>query len=112
MCVFSGGQVGGISKLLFFSFFLVVFILKDELPKSTLTVNLSPGARFSKVPKSSRVRKAICKTPTRLLCKAGFFFSYVVKRIKIEITAKFRASRPLCFEDPKRFRSPEKFRDF
>ena len=33
--------------------------------------------------------------------------SYVVKRIKIEITAKFRASRPLRFEDTKRIRSPE-----
>ena len=34
-------------------------------------------------------------------------FSYVVKRIKIEIIATFRASRPLRFEDTKRIRSPE-----
>ena len=30
------------------------------------------GAHFSKVPKTFRVRKAIRKTPTRLLYKAGF----------------------------------------
>ena len=34
-------------------------------------------------------------------------FSYVVKGIKIKITAKFRASRPLRFEDSKRIMSPE-----
>ena len=34
-------------------------------------------------------------------------FSYVVKGIKIETTAKFRASRCLCFEDTKRIMSLE-----
>ena len=34
-------------------------------------------------------------------------FSYVVKGIKIKITAKFRASRRLRFEDTKRIVSPE-----
>ena len=34
-------------------------------------------------------------------------FSYVVKGIKIKITAKFRASRRLRFEDTKGIRSPE-----
>ena len=34
-------------------------------------------------------------------------FSYVVKGIKIKITAKFRASRRLRFEDRKRIMSPE-----
>ena len=34
-------------------------------------------------------------------------FSYVVKGIKIKVTAKFRASRRLCFEDTKRIMSPE-----
>ena len=34
-------------------------------------------------------------------------FSYVVKGIKIKITAKFRASRRLRFEDTKRMMSPE-----
>ena len=32
-----------------------------------------PRARFSKVPKTFRFRKAIRKTPTRLFCKAGLF---------------------------------------
>ena len=35
------------------------------------------------------------------------FFLYVVKGIKIKITAKFRASRRLSFEDTKRIMSPE-----
>ena len=34
-------------------------------------------------------------------------FSYAVKGIKIKITAKFRASRRLSFEDKKRIMSPE-----
>ena len=34
-------------------------------------------------------------------------FSYVVKGIKIKITAKFRASRRLRFEDTKRIMAPE-----
>ena len=34
-------------------------------------------------------------------------FSYVVKRIKIKITKKFRASRRLSCEDTKRIMSPE-----
>ena len=34
-------------------------------------------------------------------------FSYVVKGIKIKITAKFRASRRLRFEDKKKIMSPE-----
>ena len=39
-------------------------------------------------------------------------FSYVVKIIKIDITAKFRDTEHLRFEDTKRIMSPEKFRDF
>ena len=38
--------------------------------------------------------------------------SCVVKRIKIKITAKFRDTEHLRFEDAKRIMSPEKFRDF
>ena len=38
---------------------------------------------------------------------AKLVFSYVVKGIKIKITAKFRASRRLTFEDTKRIMSPE-----
>ena len=34
-------------------------------------------------------------------------FSYVVKGIKMKITAKFRASRRLRFEDKRRIMSPE-----
>ena len=39
-------------------------------------------------------------------------FSYVVKGIKIKITAKFRDTHRLRFEDTKRIMSPENFRDF
>ena len=52
----------------------------------------------------------------RLAYSVELVFSYVVKRIKIKITSKFRASRGLCFDDTKRIMSPrkapEKFRDF
>ena len=34
---------------------------------------VSPGGRFSKVPKTFRARKAIRKTTTCLFCKAGLF---------------------------------------
>ena len=39
-------------------------------------------------------------------------FSYVVKGIKIKITAKFRDTEDLRFEDTKIIMSPEKFRVF
>ena len=42
-------------------------------------------------------------------------FSYVVKGIKIKITAKSRSLRSLCFEDRKKKvtrNAPEKFQDF
>ena len=43
----------------------------------------------------------------RLAYSVKLIFSYVVKGIKIQITAKFRASRRLCFEDTKRIMSIE-----
>ena len=64
-----------------------------------------PGARFPKVPKTFRARKAIRKTPTHLFCKARL--SQGEKGIMIKITAKFRASRRLRFEDTKRIMSAE-----
>ena len=75
------------------------FSLRIVLEKKRLN---KPGARFSKVPRTFRARKAIRKIMT----------CYVVKGIKIKITAKFRASRRLRFEDTKRIMSPEEFRDF
>ena len=57
---------------------------------------LWPGARFSNVLRTFRARKAIRKSTT-----------YVVKRRKTKITAKFRASERLRFEDTKRNMSPE-----
>ena len=57
------------------------------------------------MPKTFRVQKAVRKTPTTLFCKAVFF--YVLKGIKIEITAKFLASERVRFEDKKRIMSPE-----
>ena len=39
----------------------------------SLILFYSPGARFSKVPKTFWARKAIPKTATRLFCKAGLF---------------------------------------
>ena len=64
----------------------------------------TPGARFSKVPKTFRARKAIKLRPAY---SVKLVFSCVVKGIKIKITAKFCASRRLSFEDTKRIMSPE-----
>ena len=63
------------------------------------------GARFSKVPRTLRARKAFVKS--RPAYSVKLIFSHVVKGIKIKITAKFRASRRLRFEDTKRIMSPE-----
>ena len=62
-------------------------------------------ARFSKVPKTFRVRKAVPKTPIRSSCKAGLFICS--RGEKIKITAEFRALRRLPFDDTKRTMSPE-----
>ena len=43
----------------------------------------------------------------RFAYSVKLIFSYVVKGIKIKLTAKFRASRRLRFEDTKRIMSPE-----
>ena len=43
----------------------------------------------------------------RLAYSAKLIFSYVVKGIKMKISAKFRASGRLRFEDTKRIMSPE-----
>ena len=69
------------------------------------SILLGPGARFSKVPKTFRARKAIRKTVTAN--SVNPVFSYDIKGIKIKINAKFRASRRLRFEDAKRIMSPE-----
>ena len=64
---------------------------------------LCPGVRFSKDPKTLRAEKSFVKL--RLAYSVKLVFSYVVKRIKIKITSKFRASRGLCFDDTKRIMS-------
>ena len=64
-----------------------------------------PGACFSKVPKRFVPEKPVVKL--RPAYSVKLVFSYVVKGIKIKITAKFRASRRLRFEDTKRIVSPE-----
>ena len=62
--------------------------------------------------------RAFLKTPEKPFFKlrsayiVKLVFSYVVKGIKIKITAKFRDTEHLRFEDTKRIMSPEKFRNF
>ena len=68
-------------------------------------ITCNPGARFSKVPKTFRAGKVIVKL--RPAYSVRLVFSYVVKEIKIKITAKICASRHLRFEDTKRIVSPE-----
>ena len=64
-----------------------------------------PGARFSKVPRTFRARKAIRKITTCLFCKTGLFIC--CKGNKNKNNFKFRASRRHRFEDTKRNMSPE-----
>ena len=72
-----------------------------------------PGARSSKVPKLFGPEKPFVKLRPAYSLK--LVSSYVIKGIKIKITARFRALRRLRFEDTKRIMSPEmreKFRYF
>ena len=64
-----------------------------------------PGARFSKSRKLFEPEKPFVKL--RPAYSVKLVFTYVVKGIKIKITAKFRASRSLRLEDTKRIMSPE-----
>ena len=61
----------------------------------------APGVRFLKVPKAFRAWRLLPAYSVKLV------FSYVVKGIKIKITAKSRALRSLRFEDRKRTMLPE-----
>ena len=63
------------------------------------------GARFSKVRKLFGSEKPFVNV--RPAYSVKLVFSQVLKGIKIEITAKFRASRSLRVGDTKRIRSPE-----
>ena len=65
-----------------------------------------PGARFSKVPKTFRTRKAIRKTSPRLFCEAGLFICCKGNK-SLNNCKKYHASRCLCFEDTKRIMSLE-----
>ena len=72
------------------------------------------GALFLKFPKTFRVRKAICNTPTGLLSKAGLFISckgdknWNKKFILFLETPSFCR----CKENLVTRNAPEKFRDF
>ena len=69
-------------------------------------------------PITSDTRCAFLKRPEKQFVKLRparsikLVFPYVVKAIKIKITAKFRDMEHLRFEDTKRIMSHEKFRDF
>ena len=76
-----------------------------EVIYSLLNSSLGPVSRKSR--KLFGPEKPFVKL--RPAYSAKLVFSYVVKgiKIKIKITAKFRASRRLTFEDTKRIMSPE-----
>ena len=60
-----------LSLVVCFNFGVVV---KDPKFQNVRNINFSrPGARFSKVPKTFRARKAIRKTMTRSFCKTDLF---------------------------------------
>ena len=63
------------------------------------------GARFSKVPKTFRARKAICEIANRLFWKADLLTCiYATKR---KITVKFEELNPLLSRDTKGIVTPE-----
>ena len=69
-----------------------------------------PRARFSKVPKTFRFRKAIRKTPTRLFCKAGLFIC--CEGDKNHNNCKVSCLRRDAFFLKKRELSPEMYKHF
>ena len=75
---------------------------------------ICPGARFSKVPKTLRARKAVRKSPTHLFCKSGLFIC--CKGNKNENNFKVSCLETLSFSRYKENyvtrNAPEKFRDF
>ena len=75
----------------------------DKLPGLSRKGPLGPVSRKSR--KLFGPEKPFVKL--RPAYSAKLVFSYVVKGIKIKITAKFGASRRLRFEDTKRIMSPE-----
>ena len=80
------------------------FLLYTNTSLSKRQLSL-PGTRFSRVPTTYGREKPLVKL--RSVYSVKLVFSYVVKGIKIKITAKFRALRRLDFEDTKRIMSPE-----
>ena len=66
----------------------------------------SPGARFSKDPKTFRARKAIRETPTCLICKAGLFICCIAHKNQNNCKVSCLEA-PNRFEDTKRIMSPE-----
>ena len=89
--------------------------LKTRKLTATAFLHLwSTGARFLKVPRTFRARKAIRKTTTRLFCKAGLFICCKGNKNKSNCKVS-------CLETPSFLRykenyvtrnTPEKFRDF
>ena len=90
--------------------------MKDLLLRACLVVrtNSNPGARFSKVPRTFRARKAIRKTTTCLFYKAGLLICCKGNKNKNNCKVS-------CLETPSFWRykenyvtrnTPEKFRDF
>ena len=66
--------------------------------------------RFQKDPKTYGPEKPFVKL--RPAYSVKLVFSYVVKGVKVKITAKFRDTGLLRFEDTKKIMSPEKIRAF
>ena len=83
-----------------------VAVLGAFISQRCVLVSVSvPGARYSKARNLFGLEKPFVKL--RPAYSAKLVFSFVVKGIKIKITAKFRAFRRLTFEDTKRILSLE-----
>ena len=89
-------------------------LVRLTLTSPECTSQSRPGARFSKVPRTFRARKAIRKTTTCLFCKAGLLICCKGNKNKNNCKVS-------CLETPsfRRYKenyvtrnTPEKFRDF
>ena len=85
-----------------------MFPLADLLKNVEFDGSFFPGARFSKVPRTFRARKAIRKTTTCLFCKAGLLICCKGNKNNWKVTPSFCRYK----ENYVTRNTPEKFRDF
>ena len=105
--------LASVHKVVALCFYFADQVVPIECWNGVVTRYMGSGARFSKVPRTFRARKAIRKTTTCLFCKASFLICCKGNRNKNNCEVS-------CLETPSFWRykenyvtrnTPEKFRD-